>query len=125
MLTSLGESELVELGLKNQEDTEPRRLEIVVRWAKFAQQNGCDGVIASPLEVVAIRQACGPDFLIFTPGVRLPGSQIHDQKNVATPGQAILWGASGVVVGRDITGAKDPVAAAKLVVQNILEIHGR
>jgi len=124
LLTSLGEDDLVELGLKTEDDTEPRRLEIVVRLAKLAQQHGCDGVIASPLEVAAIRAACGPLFLIYTPGVRLPGSGKQDQKAVSTPGSSIRDGANGVVVGRDITGAEDVVAAAELVVDNILEALG-
>lgn len=121
LLTSLGEEDLVALGLKNENDTEPRRMEIVVRLAKLAQQHGCDGVIASPLEVAAIRAACGHDFLIYTPGVRLPGSSKQDQKAVSTPGNSIREGANGVVVGRDITGAADVVAAAELVVANILQ----
>jgi len=121
LLTSLDEEHLVELGLKNEQDDTPRRLEIVVRLARLAQTHGCDGVIASPLEVSAIRAACGPDFLIYTPGVRLPGSDKQDQKAVNTPGASISDGANGVVVGRDITGAEDVVAAAERVAANILE----
>lgn len=124
LLTSLGEEDLVALGLKDEKDTEPRRLEIVVRLAKLAQTHGCDGVIASPLEVKAIREACGPLFLIYTPGVRLPGSSKQDQKAVSTPGNSIRDGANGVVVGRDITGAEDVVDAAERVAANILETMG-
>lgn len=124
ILTSLGEDDLVQLGLKSEDDTTPRRLEIVVRLAKLAQTHGCDGVIASPLEVSAIRTACGSDFLIYTPGVRLPGSSKDDQVAVSTPGKSIRDGATGVIVGRDITGAEDVVAAAELVATNIVETVG-
>ncbi len=124
LLTSIGEQDLVELGMKSEENKEPRRLEFVVRYAKLAQSCGCDGVIASPLEVSAIRVACGPNFKIFTPGVRMPGSNNQDQKAVATPGESIRDGADGVIVGRDITGAKDPAVAAALVINNILETVG-
>lgn len=124
LLTSLGEDDLVAIGLKDEDDLQPRRMEIVVKLALLAQEHGCDGVIASPLEVSAIRAACGPLFLIYTPGVRLPGSGKQDQKAVSTPGNSIRDGATGVVVGRDITGAEDVVAAAELVVANILEALG-
>ncbi|MBI5530738.1 MAG: orotidine-5'-phosphate decarboxylase [Candidatus Doudnabacteria bacterium] len=120
VLTSLGEEHLIQLSLKTEEDKAPRRLELVIKYAMLAQACGCDGVIASPLEVSAIRTACGPNFLIFTPGVRLPGSSKGDQVAVSTPGNSILDGATGVVVGRDITGAEDVVEAAERVIDNIL-----
>lgn len=112
------------LGFESDESNNPIRPGLVVRYAKLAQSCGCDGVIASPLEVSAIRAACGPNFLIYTPGVRLPGSEKQDQVAVGTPGGSIRDGANGVVVGRDITGAKDPVAATERVVDNILAAVG-
>jgi len=121
VLTSIEESDLVDLGLKPEDAKTLYRPDLVVRYAKLAQNCGCDGVIASPREVKAIRKACGPNFLIYTPSVRLPGSDTHDQKNVATPGASILDGATGVIIGRDITGAEDPVAAVERVVDNILQ----
>ncbi len=121
LLTTLGEEDLVDLGLKPEGVEEPYRLKLVVRYAKLAQECGCDGVIASPLEVAAIREACGPDFLIYTPGVRLPGSAKQEQKAVATPGNSISGGANGIVVGRDITAAQDPLAAVELIIDNIIE----
>jgi len=121
LLTSIDEDGLVELGLKPEDATTPYRTDLVTRYAKLAHDRDCDGVIASPLEVEAIRQACGKNFLIYTPGVRLPGSAKHDQKNVATPGYSIHNGTTGVIIGRDITGAEDPAAAVELVIDNILQ----
>lgn len=88
-------------------------------WAGLARNAGMDGVVASPREVVAIRQACGPDFIIVTPGVRPAGSQKGDQKRIMTPGQAVKTGATYLVVGRPITGDADPARAAGAVVEEI------
>ena len=93
--------------------------EQVVRLAKLAQENGCDGVVASPLEVKAIRSACGPEFLIVTPGVRPQGANAGDQKRVMTPADAIRQGASYLVIGRPITHAASPRAAAESILQEI------
>jgi orotidine-5'-phosphate decarboxylase len=86
-----------------------------VRLARLAQESGCDGVVASPHEAGAIRAACGPDFRLIIPGVRPAGADRGDQKRVMTPGEAVLAGADYLVVGRPITGAPDPVAAARAV----------
>jgi orotidine-5'-phosphate decarboxylase len=80
--------------------------------AKLARQAGLDGVVASAHEVAAIRQACGPDFLIVVPGIRPASASLNDQSRVATPADAIRAGASYLVVGRPITGAEDPRKAA-------------
>lgn len=93
----------------------------VTYWARLAEEAGMDGVVASPREATAIRQTCGSEFIIVTPGVRPEGSEKGDQKRVTTPGQAILAGATYLVVGRPITGAADPVRGAREVV---LEIEG-
>ena len=111
VLTSITEAQLreemgVERGLTEQ----------VVKWAQLAQAAGLAGVVASPQEIRAIRQACGADFLIVTPGVRPAGAQLNDQKRVMTPGEAVQAGASYLVVGRPITGAADPAAAAQAIV---------
>ena len=87
----------------------------VVHLAKLAKDAGLDGVVASPLEVEAIREACGPDFLIVTPGVRPAGGDIGDQKRVMTPGEAVSKGSDYLVIGRPITKADDPKAAAAAI----------
>lgn len=94
---------------------------LVVKLAKLAQSSGLDGVVCSPLEIKAIREACGPDFLIVTPGVRPAGAALGDQKRVMTPGEAIEAGSNYLVIGRPITEAKDPVEATKKIVEEIAE----
>jgi orotidine-5'-phosphate decarboxylase len=89
--------------------------EEVQHLARQAQAAGLDGVVASPHEIVDIRQACGPAFLIVTPGVRPADADRGDQRRVTTPGEAIWVGADYVVVGRPILAAKDPVEAAQRI----------
>jgi len=91
----------------------------VQRLARLAQQARVDGIVASPLEAELIRGACGPDFLIVTPGIRLGAAKTDDQARAATPSAAIRAGASYVVVGRPIVEASDPVAAAAAVVREM------
>lgn len=127
ILTSLEVQDLQELGVSG------TPVETVVRLARLAQSAGLDGVVASAREISALRQACGPDFLIVTPGIR-PASALHhavrgsaatnDQARIATPASAIAAGADYLVVGRPITGAPDPVAAADAIVAEMEEaIH--
>jgi orotidine-5'-phosphate decarboxylase len=87
----------------------------VVSLARMAQDCGCDGVVASPHEVAAIRQACGDGFLLVVPGVRPVGADIGDQKRVMTPREAVAAGADYLVIGRPITGAPDPLAACEAI----------
>lgn len=89
--------------------------EEVQHLARQARAAGLDGVVASPREIVDIRQACGPAFLIVTPGVRPVVAAHNDQKRVMTPAEAIQVGADYVVVGRPILAAKDPVEAAQRI----------
>jgi len=89
--------------------------EQVQHLARLAQAAGLHGVVASPHEIVDIRQACGPGFLIVTPGVRPADAALNDQRRVMTPGEAIRLGADYVVVGRPILAAKDPVEAAQRI----------
>lgn len=89
--------------------------EQVVHLAKIAKQAGLDGVVASPQEAEFIRQACGDDFIIVTPGVRPQGAALNDQSRVATPAAALRAGAHYLVIGRPITAAADPLAAAQAI----------
>jgi orotidine-5'-phosphate decarboxylase len=100
----------------------------VVQLARLAQKAGMDGVVASPHEVRAIRRACGKDFLIVVPGIRpvVGGSpsgwgkgKTDDQARVATPAEAIRAGADYLVIGRPITAAPDPEAAARAILEEI------
>jgi orotidine-5'-phosphate decarboxylase len=110
VLTSLTGPDLEELGVLGGPE------ETVIRLAKLAQTAGLDGVVASAKEIEPIRRACGERFVIITPGIRMPASASHDQARIATPGAAIKGGANYLVVGRPITQAPDPSAAAQAVV---------
>ena len=94
-----------------------------VKLAKLAKEAGVDGVVASVQEAKAIRKACGPDFLIVTPGVRPKdqdaGGGQDDQTRTATPREAIKAGADFIVVGRPILTAANPRAAAQSIVDEI------
>lgn len=113
ILTSSTEATLQEVGIDR-----PVR-EMVPRLARLAQESGMDGVVASPQEVELIRAACGPDFAIVTPGVRPGFASLDDQKRVTTPGEAIAAGADYLVIGRPISAAADPVAAATLILDEM------
>jgi orotidine-5'-phosphate decarboxylase len=93
----------------------------VQHLARQAQAAGLDGVVASPHEIADIRQACGPAFLIVTPGVRPAEADWGDQRRVMTPGEAIRVGADYVVVGRPILFAKDPAQAAQRIAKDCIE----
>jgi orotidine-5'-phosphate decarboxylase len=93
--------------------------ELVARRAAQARAAGIDGLILSPLELEAIRPVVGPDMLLVTPGVRPAGADLGDQKRVMTPAQAIAASADHIVVGRPITRAADPRAAAEAIVREI------
>ena len=109
ILTSSTELTLREVGIERPVE------EMVPRLARLAQQSGMDGVVASPQEVPLIRQACGEDFAVVTPGVRPSFATLDDQKRVTTPGEAIAAGADFLVVGRPIAAAADPLAAAEKI----------
>lgn len=93
--------------------------EQVVHLAQMAKEAGLHGVLASPLEVANVRKICGPQFLIVTPGIRLPHELHDDQRRISSPQQAIRAGADYIVVGRPITSAKDPAAIARQILKEM------
>ncbi len=109
VLTSIDANTLTQIGINASPE------ESVLRLVKLAEQAGVDGVVASPQETSKIRAAvANPSFLIVTPGIRPAGKDgADDQRRVATPEAALSAGASYLVVGRPITSAPDPVAAAR------------
>ena len=99
--------------------------ELVLHRASLAEASGCQGVIASGQEAAAVRAAVGEDFLIVTPGIRLPEGAAADQARIATPLGAIRDGADYLVVGRPITRADDPRTAAETFVEEISRASAR
>lgn len=91
----------------------------VVTMARLAQDAGLSGVVASAPEVARIREACGPDFVIMTPGIRPAGAPMGDQKRVMTPAEAIRAGSTYLGIGRAVTAAPDPSAAAQAVLDEV------
>ena len=114
LLTSLDSAALRRIGIAGPPASR------VVKLAKLAQQAGLDGVVASPREVRAIRRACGPRFLLVVPGVRPGWAARGDQARVATPAETVRAGADYIVVGRPITAARDPHAAARRILDEII-----
>ena len=113
VLTSHDEETLGEIGVNGSMADSVRRL------AQLAKDAGVDGVVASPHEVALVREACGDDFLIVTPGIRPAGAVVGDQARAATPAAALAAGADYLVVGRPITEATDPAAAADAIVREM------
>ena len=109
VLTSLGEGDLSRIGLAGPVSDAARRL------AVLALEAGARGLVCSPQEVAAIRAEVGDDVLLITPGVRPAGAAVNDQARVATPEEALRSGADLLVIGRPITGAADPGAAAAAI----------
>jgi orotidine-5'-phosphate decarboxylase len=109
VLTSLGEGDLSRIGLAGPVSDAARRL------AALAVESGARGLVCSPREVAEIRAEVGDDVLLITPGVRPAGAAVNDQARVATPEEALRSGADLLVIGRPITGAADPGAAAATV----------
>jgi orotidine-5'-phosphate decarboxylase len=113
ILTSHGEDSLAEVGIGGEVPTNVERL------ARLAKQANVDGVVASPHEIGLVRRACGPGFLVVTPGIRPAGSAKDDQARTATPEAALAAGADYIVVGRPILQAKDPRAAAEAIASGL------
>ena len=83
----------------------------IVKYAQNAREAGLDGVVCSPLEAAMVKDACGPDFLTVTPGIRFADAAADDQVRITTPARAREIGSDYIVVGRPVTAAPDPVAA--------------
>jgi orotidine-5'-phosphate decarboxylase len=115
VLTSMDQNALRAVGV------ERPVLDQVIALARMTQQAGLQGVVASAQETSAIRQACGPDFQIVTPGIRgaSAGAERNDQSRTMGPAEAIKAGASFIVVGRPIIAAQDPRAAAAAIVEEL------
>jgi orotidine-5'-phosphate decarboxylase len=109
VLTSLGDADLERLGVAGPVGDAVRRL------AALAVEAGARGLVCSPREVAAVRTEVGPDITLITPGVRPAGSEANDQARIATPEEALRAGADLLVIGRPITGAADPGAAAAAI----------
>jgi orotidine-5'-phosphate decarboxylase len=115
VLTSMDDRTLRSIGV------ERPLLDQVVTLARSGQEAGLDGVVASPQEIAAIRHACGPEFLIVTPGIRgaSAGTAKNDQSRTMGPAEAVKAGASYIVVGRPIIAAADPRAAAAAIIDEL------
>ena len=108
-MTSLDDQDLLAVGQMAPVRDQVRRL------AALARAQGCDGVVCSAHEIATLRQDCGPDFKLVVPGLRPASGDVGDQKRVMTPGEAARLSADFLVIGRPITAAPDPAAAARLI----------
>jgi len=113
VLTSLDQADLTMVGVKDNVNDQ------VMRLADLAQSCRLDGVVCSPYEIGALRKQFGNDFALVVPGIRPEGSDADDQKRIMTPAEALKKGASYLVIGRPLTQAKDPVKAAKAIVESL------
>lgn len=119
LLTSLAQRELKAIGWKGTVQ------ENIIRLARLARRAGCDGVVAAPTDVAAIRRVCGKDFLIVTPGIRLPGHRkMPDQARVATPAEALRAGANYVVIGRALTASRNPLRTLATLTDHLSKALG-
>ena len=115
VLTSMDANQLAGIGITASPADQ------VLRLARLAKNSGINGMVCSAEEVALLRKETGPDSLLVIPGIRPAGSTIEDQKRIATPAQAIADGASMLVVGRPITRAADPAAAAQAILNEIAD----
>ena len=115
VLTSLDREALARLGLT----AEPG--DMALHLARLARECGCDGVVCSAQEAAAVRDACGEGFHRLTPGIRPRGEATQDQARVVTPAQALRGGSTWLVVGRPITRAADPAAAADAILADMAQ----
>ena len=107
--------------LKNELNVNISVEEQVVSLAKLAKKAGMDGVVCSPKEIKLIREACGEDFVIVTPGIRTAWAATGDQKRITTPKDAVEAGSNFLVIGRPIVKAENRIEAAKKILKEIEE----
>jgi orotidine-5'-phosphate decarboxylase len=115
LLTSLADADLERIGFSGSAE------ENVVRLARLTRASGLDGVVCSAQEAPAVRRATGADFVLVTPGIRLPESGRGDQARVVTPGEAVRLGANYLVIGRSITHSRDPAATLESIRKSLEE----
>jgi len=115
VLTSLDDAALAELGVPGGAAAR------VSAWAAMARRAGCGGVVCSPQEAAALRAALGERFRLVTPGIRPAGESAGDQRRIATPAAAVAAGADILVIGRPITAAADPAAAADAIAAELCQ----
>ena len=113
VLTSMEQSDLAGIGL----DVSPQ--EQVKRLAQLTKASGLDGVVCSAQEAVMLKELCGQDFKLVTPGIRPSFAAQGDQRRVMTPSEAMAAGVDYMVIGRPITQAKDPIEALTLIEQEL------
>lgn len=113
VLTSMDPTELNSVGVHSSP------AEQALRLAHLAKESGVSGMVCSPEEAASLRREIGPEVILVVPGIRPAGSAVDDQRRIAGPGDAIARGASLLVVGRPITRAEDPAAAARAIVDEI------
>ncbi len=116
VLTSFRDADVQEVGFSG------GVLDNVLRLAALARGCGCGGIVTSAKEAAEVRHELGAGFAIVTPGVRPAGSEVGDQARVVTPAEAIASGASHIVVGRPITSAANPQAAARAIVEEMAAV---
>ena len=116
VLTSMAQEDLADLGIL----TTPA--EMVLRLAKLARDSGLDGVVCSAREAALLRQHCGSEFCLVTPGIRLADAAADDQSRVMTPCAALGQGADYLVIGRPVTRAADPLQVLQSIIKQIGEV---
>ncbi len=117
VLTSIDDGELQKIGQLGPAPDQVQRL------ARLAKAVGLDGVVCSAQEIELVRKAAGKDFLVVTPGIRPAGADLADQRRVTTPADALSAGADILVIGRPITAAPDPAAAARKIIDELDRVH--
>ena len=113
ILTSMDEEDMHDLGIEGSVE------EKVLELASMAKEAGMDGVVASARETASIKERCGKDFIVVTPGIRPEKASLSDQKRSVTPREAMEKGSDYIVVGRPVIQADDPLAAARGIIEEM------